>query len=246
MASAIQKAGGIAEAWEVNVSSAAAVESLVQATVSKHGRLDYMFNNAAIAVVGEIRDSVIDDWRKVLDVNLMGVIHGSLSAYEVMLRQGSGHIVNIASLTGLLPGPGLAPYSTSKWGAIGFTLALREEAAALGVRVTVACPSLVNTNIPDRTSYLKINKEAYLKRLPWRWMMDPVTAARTILRGVTRNKAMIVCPWHGWLVWWCYRLCPAVAIPLSRWTVRELRKLREASRSQEPSARSSSDLSSGS
>ena len=168
VASGIERTGGRAEPCEVNVSSASEVESLVQATVSKHGRLDYMFNNAAIAVVGEIRDSVLDDWRKVLDVNLMGVIYGSLSAYKVMLQQGSGHIVNIASITGLLPGPVLAPYSTSKWGAIGFTLALRAEAAELGVRVTAACPSLVNTNIPDRTTYLKISKEAYLKRLPWR------------------------------------------------------------------------------
>ena len=75
-------------------------------------------------------------------------------------------------------------------------------------------------------------------------MMDPPFAARKILRAVARNKAMIVCPWHGWLVWWFYRLCPASFIPLSRLTVSEFRKLRNIS-DQEPSARSSNALSSG-
>ena len=149
-----------------------------------------------------------------------------MAAYGVMLGQSSGHIVNVASMTGLMPTPVLTHYGTTKWGIVGFTTSLRPEAASLGVKVSVACPSLVRTNIPDRTTYLRVDKETYLARLPWRWMMDPAQAAKLVLRGVARNQAIIVCPFHGRLLWWCYRLCPGLLEPLSRWSVKEFRKLR--------------------
>jgi NAD(P)-dependent dehydrogenase (short-subunit alcohol dehydrogenase family) len=215
-----------AEAAELDVADAPAVERAVLGAVSTYGRLDYMFNNAAIAAVGEVRDMAPEHWRRLVDVNLLGVVWGSMAAYAVMIRQGSGHIVNVASVTGLIPSPMLTSYSTAKWGVVGFSTGLRAEAAALGVKVSVACPSLVRTNIPDHTAYFKIRKEDYLARLPWNWMMEPDQAANSILRGVVRNETIIVCPAHGHLVWWCYRLCPGLLGPLLQRMVREFRKLR--------------------
>ena len=171
VASAIAAQGGRAESAEVDVADAKQMEKLVEQTVSRHERLDYFFNNAAIAVVGELRDLVPEHWRRLLDVNLLGVVYGTMAAYTVMVRQGSGHIVNVASLTGLMPTPVMTPYSTSKWAVVGFSTSLRVEAASLGVKVGVACPSLVRTNFPDGTAYVNVNKEEYLKRLPWGWMM---------------------------------------------------------------------------
>ena len=167
-----------------------------------------------------------EHWRRLVDVNLLGVVHGTMAAYNVMVRQGSGHIVNVASVTGLMPTPVLTPYSTTKWAVVGFSTSLRAEAASLGVKVSVACPSLVRTNIADRTTYLKVSKEDYLKRLPCRWMMEPGDAAQAILRGVARKQAIIVCPWHGRLLWWCQRHFPWLLTPLWRMTVREWRTLR--------------------
>ena len=226
VASAIAGQGGRAESAEVDVADAKQMEKLVEQTVSRHERLDYVFNNAAIAVVGELRDLAPEHWRRLMDVNLLGVVYGTMAAYSVMVRQASGHIVNVASVTGLIPTPILTPYSTTKWAVVGFSTSLRVEAANLGVKVSVACPSLVRTNIADRTTYLKVSKEDYLKRLPWRFMMEPVDAVRAILRGVERNQAIIVCPWHGRLLWWCQRHFPWLLSPLWRMTVREWRTLR--------------------
>ena len=226
VASAIAAQGGRAESAEVDVADVKQMETLVEQTVSRHGRLDYFFNNAAIGVVGELRDLVPEHWRRLVDVNLLGVVYGTMAAYTVMVRQGSGHIVNVSSLAGLMPSPVLTPYATSKWAVVGFSTSLRVEAASLGVKVSVACPSMVRTNFPDGTAYVNVSKEEYLKRLPWRLMMKPGDAARAILRGVARNRAIIVCPWHGRLVWWCQRHFPWLLTPLWRMTVREWRTLR--------------------
>jgi NAD(P)-dependent dehydrogenase (short-subunit alcohol dehydrogenase family) len=226
VASAIAGQGGRAESAEVDVADAKQMEKLIEQTVSRHQRLDYFFNNAAIGVVGELRDLVPGHWRRLVDVNLLGVVYGTMAAYTVMVRQGSGHIVNVASVTGLMPTPVLTPYSTTKWAVVGFSTSLRVEAASLGVKVGVACPSLVRTNFPDGTAYVNVNKEEYLKRLPWRLMMEPGDAARAILRGVARNRAIIVCPWHGRLAWWFQRHFPWLLAPLWRMTVREWRTLR--------------------
>src|SRR5579872_2255270 len=92
------KAGGEAKAVLTDVTHPGAVGALVAGAASEFGRLDYLFNNAGIAIGGEIRDQTLDHWRKVLDVNLLGAIHGIHAAYPVMARQGFGHIVNIASI----------------------------------------------------------------------------------------------------------------------------------------------------
>jgi NAD(P)-dependent dehydrogenase (short-subunit alcohol dehydrogenase family) len=226
VASAIAAQGGRVESAEVDVADAKQLEKLVEQTVARHGRLDYFFNNAAIGVVGELRDLVPEHWRRLMDVNLLGVVYGTMAAYTVMVRQGSGHIVNVASVAGLMPSPVLTPYATSKWAVVGFSTSLRVEASSLGVKVSVACPSMVRTNFPDGTAYVNVNKEEYLKRLPWRLMMEPGDAARAILRGVARNQAIIICPWHGRLVWWCQRYFPWFLSPLWRMIVREWRTLR--------------------
>ena len=227
LASSIASQGGRPEAAEVDVADAKQMEGLVEQTVSRHGRLDYFFNNAAFGVIGELRDLTPEHWRRLVDVNVLGVVYGTMAAYRVMVRQRSGHILNVSSLCGLTPAPILTPYSTTKWAVVGFSTSLRVEAASLGVKIGVACPSMVRTNFPDRAAYVRVNKEAYLKRLPWRFMMEPADVARAILRGVVRNQAIIVCPWHGRLLWWCQRHFPWLLAPLWRMTVSEWRTLRQ-------------------
>jgi NAD(P)-dependent dehydrogenase (short-subunit alcohol dehydrogenase family) len=119
VASSLCNIGGRIEALALDVSRAADVESAVNSVAELHGRLDYMFNNAAVAVAGEFRDLSPEHFRRTLDVNVMGVVHGSMAAYRVMLRQRTGHIVNVSSMTGLLPTPMLSAYSTSKHAIVG-------------------------------------------------------------------------------------------------------------------------------
>ena len=100
VAEAIVRQGGRAEARQVDVSSEDAVRQTVEETAASHGRLDYLFNNAGIGIGGDARDLTCEHWRRVLGVDLFGVIYGTLAAYPIMTRQGFGHIVNTSSSAG--------------------------------------------------------------------------------------------------------------------------------------------------
>ncbi len=91
------------EAKICDVSDLKQVKGLVDYVLNKYGRIDYMFNNAGIAIAGEARDIDMDDWNKTLAVNLNGVINGVAGVYPIMARQGFGHIINTASIAGLFP-----------------------------------------------------------------------------------------------------------------------------------------------
>jgi NAD(P)-dependent dehydrogenase (short-subunit alcohol dehydrogenase family) len=226
VAAAIRQRAGRATALLLDVSREAEFQKVVSDVVVAHGRLDYLFNNAVAAIVGEFRDGNVADFRRVVDVNLFGVVHGTMAAYRVMLPQGFGHIVNISSVTGLMPTPILTAYSTTKWAIVGFSTALRVEAAGLGVKVSVACPGLVRTDIGEHNVYWNVRKEDHLAQLPWRWMIEPGQAAKAILRGVARNRETIVFPFSARAAWWLYRACPWVFAPLMRRMLQRYRVLR--------------------
>jgi NAD(P)-dependent dehydrogenase (short-subunit alcohol dehydrogenase family) len=217
--------GGKATAAGLDVRDAGAVRRLIEETAAAYGRLDYVFNNAGIAVLGEVRDLTLEHWRKVLDVNLDGVIHGVSAAYPLMVRQGSGHIVNTASLAGLAGFPTSIPYATSKFAVVGLSLSLRAEAEELGVKVSAVCPGFVQTAIFDAGTYVGSRKEDLLAQIPFK-IIGTAEAARAILRGVERNQAVIVFPFYARLFWWLTRLHPGIAGLLHRKTVRDFRKVR--------------------
>jgi NAD(P)-dependent dehydrogenase (short-subunit alcohol dehydrogenase family) len=227
VASAIVANGGRAVAAALDVTRAGDVERLVEDTVLAHGRLDYMFNNAGIGVAGEVRDLSIDDWRKCVDINLWGVIFGTTAAYAAMLRQGSGHIVNTASAAGLVGEPGLAPYSVTKSAVVALSAAMRAEAEALGIRVSVACPGFVDTAIYDNAIGVKVDKDKFLAGLPVR-LVSAADAARVILRGVERNEAIIVFPFYARLLWWLARINSSLLAGFHRRMLANLRTGREA------------------
>ena len=223
VADAITASGHRAEALPVDVSNYDAVKKLVDDTVAQHGRLDFMFNNAGIGVGGEVRDCAIDDWRNVLDVNLNGVIYGIDSAYPIMVEQGFGHIVNTASIEGLLPFPGSVSYVASKHGVAGLSNALRIEGEDLGVKVSVVCPGYIKTAIFRSAKLIKIDREKMLASLPERLGITPEKCAAVILGGVERNKAIIVVTGFAKILWLLQRISPG----LIRWLMgRNLKKSR--------------------
>ena len=225
VASAIMQNGGKAHAVQVDVSREEGVRQLIDETVSKYGRLDYLFNNAGIAIVGDARDLTIEQWRRVLEVNLYGVLYGTAIAYPVMVGQGFGHIVNVSSAAGLLPVPAGAPYCTSKHAVVGLSLSLRVEGADLGVNVSVVCPGAVRTNIWQAATIVNVPPERRAALTP-RKMMEASKAARTILGGVSRNQAIIAFPAGVHLVWRLYRLSPRLLDRLLLNGIRNFRKYR--------------------
>ncbi|MFB0533577.1 MAG: SDR family NAD(P)-dependent oxidoreductase [Anaerolineae bacterium] len=225
VASAIATTGGRARAAYLDVSQAEDVQRLVDETASEHGRLDYMFNNAGIAMAGEVRDTSLLQWRRLVDVNLWGVIYGTTAAYSLMVRQGFGHIVNTASLAGLVSFPALTPYAATKHAIVGLSTSLRAEAAGLGVKVSVICPGHVRTGIYDVATVLKASREDAWALIPFN-AMEAARAARVMLRGVARNRAIIIFPFHTRLPWWLHRLHPSLSAIWGSRVVRMFRALR--------------------
>lgn len=231
VASKLTESGARAETAYLDVTRAEEVQALVDKVILDHGRLDYIFNNAGIAVSGEVRDLSLDHWRRVIDVNLWGVIYGTNAAYSAMAKQGFGHIVNTASLAGLIGSPTMIPYSTTKFAVVGLSTSLRAEAEAFGVSVTAVCPGFIQTGIFDAATYVHSKKDDLLAMLPFK-PMDVNKAAQIILRGVERNKAIIVFPFYGRLLWWLQRVHSSLTNPLARKTVNDFRKLRTESKAK--------------
>lgn len=218
-------AGAAAESHVVDVTDAGAMSELVRGAAARHGQLDLMFNNAGIAVSGDARDLTVAHWRKVVEVNLMGVVHGVDPAYRVMCAQGHGHLINIASLAGLVPFPSNAPYGATKHAVVGLSLALRAEGEALGVRVSVVCPGFVESNIYTASEAVNVAKERLIGQVPFRKVPAEEAAAR-ILAGIERNRAVIVFPAYARVFWWLQRAHVGLLAPLGRRLIRDLRALR--------------------
>jgi short-subunit dehydrogenase len=192
-----------------------------------HKRLDYLFNIAGVGFAGDARDLQMEHWRRVLDVNLWGTIHATMAAYEVMTKQGHGHIINMASLAGVLPNPGSVPYATSKHAVVGLSLSLRAEAASLGVRVSVICPGFVQSQVLSSATMLNLARERMVESIPFKFM-DAAAAARRILDGVVANKAVIIFPAYARWFWWLYRLNARLIDPILKKMIADLRRLRSA------------------
>jgi len=201
-----------ASAVAVDVREPGAVADLVTQVAAEHGQLDLIFNNAGIAVGGMADELTLAHWDRVIDVNLRGVVHGVHAAYPLMLRQGDGHIVNTASLAGLVPGPSLAPYAAAKHAVVGLSLSLRAEGASRGVRVSAVCPGFVDTPLLGRVNpdlpqtETGTNAAALAKLLGKLYQADAL--AQDVLRGVARNRALIVAPRSARVAWRMTRYAP--------------------------------------
>jgi NAD(P)-dependent dehydrogenase (short-subunit alcohol dehydrogenase family) len=228
VAAAVADGGGRATARRVDVSHEQDITRLVEDTACAHGRLDYQFNNAGVAIGGDARDLTLGQWRRVLDVDLYGVLYGTLAAYPIMVKQGFGHIVNTSSAAGLLPQPLNAPYSTAKHAVVGLSLSLRLEGADLGVKVSTVCPGYVRTQIFENMVLVNLPPElAY--RTPGRIkMVEADRAARAILDGVARNQAVIAFPAYVGRIRRASCLFPRVLDRAVHRQIREMRTYRAA------------------
>jgi NAD(P)-dependent dehydrogenase (short-subunit alcohol dehydrogenase family) len=235
VASAIRSSGAKATAVEMDVADFPAMEQMVKETTQRTGRLDYMFNNAGISIMGDFKQHCIEDWNKILDVNLRGVINGAHAAYSVMTGQGFGHIVNTASMTGIVPSPGLVSYCTTKHAVVGLSTSLLGEAASHNIRVSVLCPGFIRTAIISDggkygKTFLRLTDEQQKHRkqmIDKAKPMDPRLFARKALNEVAKNKAIIVIPASIKVVWWIYRLFPSIGMFIGRQHYQKnLRRLR--------------------
>ncbi len=209
----------------LDVTDAESVGALVDRTVDRYGKLDFMFNNAGIGLAGRTHLHALADWQPILRVNLDGVIHGVQAAYRQMVRQGHGHIVNTASVAGLCPIPFGVVYAATKHAVVGLTTSLAVEAALHGVKVSAVCPGYIDTAIFESGRYIGMDRAGALRSIPVR-ATSASDAAKEILIGVEKGKVIIPVTLFAKLMWWLYRLSPELAIKLLIRNVRQQEELR--------------------
>jgi NAD(P)-dependent dehydrogenase (short-subunit alcohol dehydrogenase family) len=214
-ASAVRANGGDAQAYVVDVSCQRDVDALARDA----GPVDVLVNNAGVAVVAPFAETALTDWEWALGVNLWGPLRVTRAFLPQMVARGSGHVVVVASLAGLVGAPGMVAYSTSKFAVVGFAESLRHELAGAGVGLTVVCPGYVRTNLHRATRYSDDRFRRFLDAPPSWYGMTGEAVAKKLADAVARRRAMVVLgPERAG--WWLKRLAPDLAFTVTRWVAR--------------------------
>ncbi|MGD0855677.1 MAG: SDR family oxidoreductase [Dehalococcoidia bacterium] len=195
------------------------VKAMVDKAIERFGKIDILTNVAGIAIMGAMGELEIADWRRVLDVNLMSIIYTCHFVYPHMLKQKSGHIINIASLGGLLAfHPYLASYNASKFGAVGFSEALMQEALPRNIFVTCVCPGAVSTPIYAQAAVRGFRPEVkgqYSEHL-LKLAETPEKTARAIVKAASRKQFLLITTFTGNLGYYFKCFFPYLWWPLLR------------------------------
>jgi NADP-dependent 3-hydroxy acid dehydrogenase YdfG len=174
-----EEAGATAVALEVDVADEAQARAFVAGAVERLGRLDVLINNAGVMLLGPVESGDPDDWRQMVEVNLLGLLYCTHAALPIMREQGSGDIVNISSIAGRFARAGSAVYNLTKFGVNAFTEGLRQEVTEGGIRVMVVEPGFVATELQSH------NKGAVLETIEgMREQIGDVLAAEDIANGI--------------------------------------------------------------
>ena len=174
----LRAAGTVAETYLADVSDEAQVEAMFADIMSDKGRIDVVVNNAGITRDGLVLRMKLEDWQKVLDVNLTGAFLVSRAAAKVMLKQRSGKIINVSSVVGIGGNAGQANYAASKAGLIGFTKSLAKELATRGITCNAVAPGFIETAmtavLPEEA------RQMFLSRIPLGRPGTPLDVAKAI------------------------------------------------------------------
>ena len=190
--SAVEEKGRRAVAVRTDVSKREEVEGMINKAIDAFGRIDILMNNAGVGLSGEMRHLSLQDWEWIMGVNLWGPIYGIHFALPHLLKQRSGHIVNVASSAGLIASSCMSAYTTTKFGLVGLSEVLRNELGRFGIGVTVVCPGFVRTNIFDVTEVRGMKDAPRGDDLPSWLGISKEACAKNILRAVQRNKFLII------------------------------------------------------
>jgi len=188
LAARINGDGGQAVAIETDVTDEAGARAFVEGTREQLGGLHGLVNNAGLMLLGPVEGADTDHWRRMIDVNCLGLLYCTHAALPIMREEGAGHIVNLSSVAGRIAALGSAVYNLTKWGVTGFSEGLRQEALHANIRVTVIEPGYVETELQGHNEGNPIVMEAMEKT---RQQIDPLQAsdiADAILYALTRPQ----------------------------------------------------------
>ncbi|MFE3195127.1 SDR family oxidoreductase [Nocardia sp. NPDC059240] len=210
--------GGKAHAYQLDVSSADAVNEHAATVIAAHGVPDILINNAGVGAAGDFFDTSAAEFDRVLNINLHGVINGCRAFGKAMTDRGlGGHIVNLSSMAAYTPQQGFAAYSTSKSAVFMFSDCLRAELAAKGIEVHTICPGIVHTNIVATTRFSGISaeeeaaKQQRYDKLYAARRYGPEKVAAQILKAVENGREVVPVTPEAWLQYRFNRYAPSVA-----------------------------------
>ncbi len=139
--------GGRVLVQPLDITQEADVHAAMHAAHTEMGRIDVLFNNAGVMLNGPIEGADTDEWRRMVDINILGLMYATQAVLPIMREQQSGHIVNVSSVAGRYSFAGASVYNATKWGVIGFSDALRKEVQGHNIRTTIIEPGLVDTEL---------------------------------------------------------------------------------------------------
>jgi NADP-dependent 3-hydroxy acid dehydrogenase YdfG len=220
----LRAAGAETRAYAGDVADEPFVSASVRDFASYAGGLDLMMNNAGVAVAGPLEETPTEDWRWIVDINLLGVAWGCRAALPLMRAQRSGLVLNVASAAGFASAPQMASYNATKSAVIAISETLAAELDGTGIQVSVAMPGFFSTHLLD-TMRAPAGAAGTARRLMDSSSHDATAAARALLQAAADGKLHIVWPKEYRLAWRLKRLFPA-------WFVRRVAKLRGAEPAQ--------------
>lgn len=192
-------------------------EDLVRAAATvgeAWGGVDVVVNNAGVSAYGDMETIPVERWRWILDINLMGVIHGCRAFIPVLERQGGGHIINIASYLAFISAPGSTCYNVTKAGILSLSETLRIELAGKNIGVSVVMPSFFQTNLMDQLYCADGGKEKMIRTLFSRSSCPASKIAAYIIAAMEKDRLYVLPQWDARLLWRIKRWMPGLYVKL--------------------------------
>jgi uncharacterized protein len=208
----ITAAGGTALGVTTDVTRQADVDQLVERTLERFGRIDALINNAGYGVFAPLEKAEIGDIEGMMDVNYFGTIRCLRAVLPVMRRQGRGHIINVASVAGLVSTPNMGAYSAAKHAVVAATQALQVELHGSPIKCSMICPGPVDTPFFNRADYNQMSRFAKIFGI-----LKPVQVAGLIVHLIDHPRTIRVIPRGFHILAIAYRLFPFLTKRVLRW-----------------------------
>ncbi|MCP4753885.1 MAG: SDR family oxidoreductase [Proteobacteria bacterium] len=206
----VKKAGGDGMALACDVTQYEELTKLAEILEKEWGGVDIMVNNAGVAVGGNMEEQPIEDWRWILDINLMGVVHGCKAFIPQLRRQQNAHIINVASAAGLCSTPSMSSYNTSKAAVVGLSETLKSELRQYNIGVTVVCPTFFTTNLVDNSRLHGNHEKQEYADLSANSSLTAEKVAERVYKAVRKNKLYCVPMLDGRIFWRMKRYIPGL------------------------------------
>jgi NADP-dependent 3-hydroxy acid dehydrogenase YdfG len=192
LAETINGEGGRAVVFEADIGNEAQARGFVDGTAEELGRLDILVNNAGLMLLGPVEGVETDQWRRMVDVNVLGLLYCTQAAMPLIRDSGGGHIVNVSSVAGRVASFGSAVYNLTKWGVTGFSEALRQEALNSNIRVTCVEPGFVDTELQGHNEHPMVVEATEKMREEIGTILEAEDIARAILYIVSQPEHVAI------------------------------------------------------